>query len=87
MRTAVVMSWSGGKDSAMALHELLRTADYEVVELMATVSEEYRRVSHHGVREALLDEQAAAIGIPLLTKFTFHLEIQVDARMMFTKPL
>jgi uncharacterized protein (TIGR00290 family) len=66
MRTAVVMSWSGGKDSAMALHELLRTADYEVVELMATVSEEYRRVSHHGVREALLDEQAAAIGIPLL---------------------
>ena len=39
MRTAVVMSWSGGKDSAMALHELLRTADYEVVELMATVSE------------------------------------------------
>ena len=35
MRTAVVMSWSGGKDSVMALHELLRTADYEVVELMA----------------------------------------------------
>ena len=65
MRTPVVMSWSGGKDSAMALHELLRTADYEVVELMATVSEEYRRVSHHGVREELLDAQAAAIGIPL----------------------
>lgn len=65
MRTAVVMSWSGGKDSAMALHELLRTADYEVVELMATVSEEYRRVSHHGVREELLDAQARAIGIPL----------------------
>jgi uncharacterized protein (TIGR00290 family) len=65
MRTSVVMSWSGGKDSAMALHELLRAADYEVVELMATVSEEYRRVSHHGVREELLDAQAAAIGIPL----------------------
>jgi uncharacterized protein (TIGR00290 family) len=65
MRTPVVMSWSGGKDSAMALEELLRTADYEVVELMATVSEEYRRVSHHGVREELLDAQATAIGIPL----------------------
>lgn len=50
----------------MALHELSGTPDYEVVELMATVSEEYRRISHHGVREALLDEQAAAIGIPLL---------------------
>jgi uncharacterized protein (TIGR00290 family) len=65
MKTPVVMSWSGGKDSVMALHQLFRTADYEVVELMATVSEEYRRVSHHGVREELLDEQATAIGIPL----------------------
>lgn len=65
VRTPVVMSWSGGKDSAMALHELLRSADYEVLELMATVSEEYRRISHHGVREELLDAQAAAIGIPL----------------------
>jgi len=65
MQTPVVMSWSGGKDSVMALHELLRSADYEVVELMATVSEEYRRISHHGVREELLDAQAAAIRIPL----------------------
>jgi len=65
MRTPVVMSWSGGKDSVMALHELLGADDYEVIELMATVSEEYRRVSHHGVREELLDAQAAAIGIPL----------------------
>jgi uncharacterized protein (TIGR00290 family) len=65
MQIPVVMSWSGGKDSAMALHELLRTADYEVIGLMTTVSEEYQRISHHGVREALLDEQAEAIGIPL----------------------
>jgi len=65
MRTPVVMSWSGGKDSVMALHELLGASECEIVELMATVSEEYRRVSHHGVREELLDAQAAAIGIPL----------------------
>lgn len=65
MREPVVMSWSGGKDSAMALYDLLGNTDYEVVELMATVSEEYRRISHHGVREELLDAQAAAIGIPL----------------------
>jgi uncharacterized protein (TIGR00290 family) len=65
MKTPVVMSWSGGKDSAIALHELLRTADYEAIGLMTTVSEEYRRISHHGVREELLDEQARAIGIPL----------------------
>jgi uncharacterized protein (TIGR00290 family) len=65
MRTPVVMSWSGGKDSVMALHELLGASECEIVELMATVSEEYRRVSHHGVREELLDAQAATIGIPL----------------------
>ena len=60
-----MMSWSGGKDSAMALHELLRGANHEVVSLLTSVSEEYRRISHHGVRESLLDEQAKAIGIPL----------------------
>ena len=49
----------------MALHELLRDNDYEVVSLLTTVSDEFRRVSHHGVREPLLDEQANAIGIPL----------------------
>ena len=65
MKEPVVMSWSGGKDSAMALHELLRDDAYEVVSLLTSVSGEYRRISHHGVREALLDEQAEAIGIPL----------------------
>ena len=60
-----MLSWSGGKDSAMALHELLCGYGYEVVSLLTSVSEEYRRVSHHGVRESLLDEQAKAIGIPL----------------------
>jgi len=65
MKTPVVMSWSGGKDSAIALDELMKTGDYDVVSLMTTVSEEYRRISHHGVREALLDQQARAIGVPL----------------------
>ena len=60
----VVLSWSGGKDSAMALHELLRSDDYEVVSLLTTVSEEFRRISHHGVRESLLDQQAEAMGVP-----------------------
>jgi uncharacterized protein (TIGR00290 family) len=65
-RTAVVMSWSGGKDSALALHELRCDPRYEVVALMTSVSEEYRRISHHGVREELLEAQAAAIGLPLV---------------------
>src|SRR5258707_1860447 len=65
MKTPVVMSWSGGKDSAVALHELRKSPQYDVVALLTTVSEEYRRISHHGVREVLLDQQAEAIGIPL----------------------
>lgn len=65
MKTPVVMSWSGGKDSAVALHELIKGSDYEVVALMTSISEEYRRISHHGVREELLEEQAVSIGIPL----------------------
>ena len=59
------MSWSGGKDSAMALYELCRTGEYDIVALLTSVSEEYRRISHHGVRETLLEQQADAIGIPL----------------------
>jgi uncharacterized protein (TIGR00290 family) len=65
MKERVVMSWSGGKDSAVALHELLKSDQYEVVALLTTVSEEFRRISHHGVREELLEEQANAIGLPL----------------------
>ena len=56
----VVMSWSGGKDSALALHELRGDPRYQVVALMTSVSEEFRRISHHGVREELLEAQAEA---------------------------
>jgi uncharacterized protein (TIGR00290 family) len=65
MKEPVVISWSGGKDSVMTLHELLNSDEYEPVSLLTTVSEKYRRISHHGVRESLLDEQAKAINIPL----------------------
>jgi uncharacterized protein (TIGR00290 family) len=65
MPEKVVLSWSGGKDSAMALHALLRDDRYEVVGLLTSVAEEYKRISHHGVREELLDMQAESIGLPL----------------------
>ena len=61
----VVFSWSGGKDSALALHEIRRSGRYEVVALLTTVAEQYKRISHHGVREELLDMQAEAVGLPL----------------------
>lgn len=65
----VVMSWSGGKDSAMALYELQRDPRFEVVGLLTTLSREFRRISHHGVREELLEQQAEAIGLPLQKVF------------------
>jgi diphthamide synthase (EF-2-diphthine--ammonia ligase) len=50
----VLMSWSGGKDSCVALHELQRSGDYEVAGLMTTVTRDYDRISMHGVRRELL---------------------------------
>lgn len=62
---SIAMCFSGGKDSALALSELARAGTYSVDVLLTTVTGEYDRVSMHGVRRALLREQAAAIGIPL----------------------
>jgi uncharacterized protein (TIGR00290 family) len=64
MPEKVVFSWSGGKDSAMALHEIRQSGRYKIVALLTTVAEAYKRISHHGVREELLHQQAAAIGVP-----------------------
>jgi uncharacterized protein (TIGR00290 family) len=65
MRIPVVFSWSGGKDSAMALHRLQRDPEFEVIALLTTVTEEYERISMHGVRRELLQRQAQSIGLPL----------------------
>jgi uncharacterized protein (TIGR00290 family) len=65
MRTPVLFSWSGGKDSAMALHSLLQNPDFEVIALLTTVTEGYERISMHGVRRELLHRQAESIGLPL----------------------
>lgn len=58
-------NWSGGKDSALALYHLLDKKEYSVEKLLTNISSEFNRVSMHGVREKLLDQQAEAIGISL----------------------
>jgi len=58
------MSWSTGKDSAFALHEARRSGEVDVVGLLTTVTHAFGRVSMHGVREALLDRQTEALGLP-----------------------
>lgn len=62
----VVLSWSGGKDSSIALDRLRRDPRYDVVALLTSVTAEYDRISIHGVRRSLLEAQAAALGLPLL---------------------
>jgi uncharacterized protein (TIGR00290 family) len=64
-REPVLFCWSGGKDSAMALHALLQDRQVLVVALLTTVTEGYDRISMHGVRRELLQRQAQSIGLPL----------------------
>jgi uncharacterized protein (TIGR00290 family) len=61
----VLMCWSGGKDSALALHAALRDPQLRVVSLLTTVTDEYERISMHGVRVELLLQQAAMSGVPV----------------------
>ena len=65
MPEEVLFCWSGGKDSAMALHALQSAGESRVTALLTTVTEEYDRISMHGVRRVLLERQAASIGLPL----------------------
>jgi uncharacterized protein (TIGR00290 family) len=61
----ILLSWSGGKDSAWALHLLRQAGEFEVGGLLTTVNERFRRVAIHGFREELLERQAERAGLPL----------------------
>jgi uncharacterized protein (TIGR00290 family) len=64
VRRKALVAWSSGKDSAFALHEARRSEDLDVVGLLTTITEDYGRISMHGVREEILDCQAEALGLP-----------------------
>ena len=59
------MSWSGGKDSCLALYEVQQSPEYQVAALLTTITEDYDRISMHGVRRELLERQVAALGLSL----------------------
>ncbi|MCX8201767.1 MAG: ATP-binding protein, partial [Candidatus Caldarchaeum sp.] len=65
----IAVSWSSGKDSAMALEHVLRGGEFTVVGLLTTITESYMRVSKHGVRESLVEEQARSIGLQLFKTY------------------
>jgi uncharacterized protein (TIGR00290 family) len=65
MKERVLFSWSSGKDSGFALHELQRAGNAEVIALLTTITEGYQRISMHGIRAALLEQQAESMGLLL----------------------
>jgi uncharacterized protein (TIGR00290 family) len=60
-----LLSWSGGKDSCLALWELCQAEEWRVEALLTTVTRDYDRISMHGVRCSLLQRQAESLGLPL----------------------
>ena len=66
MTTPVALSWSGGKDSALTLQALRASGEYDVTALITSVTRGYERISIHGVRRSLLEQQAVALGLPLV---------------------
>ena len=65
MPEKIALSWSSGKDAALALYRLQK-AGYSVAQLLTTISADTFRVTTHGVRKTLLQQQAQSIGIPVL---------------------
>ncbi len=65
MSQKVLFTWSSGKDSALALYELLEKGGSTVVSFLTTLTEDYDRISMHGVRRVLLEQQAQSLGFPL----------------------
>ncbi|RFZ84740.1 diphthine--ammonia ligase [Mucilaginibacter terrenus] len=63
--TSCIFNWSGGKDSALALYHCLNNPELDIKYLVTTVNDAVDRISMHGVRTALLEQQAESISIPL----------------------
>jgi len=82
----LVMNWSGGKDSALALHYLQQQNGFEITSLLTSVNSQHDRISMHGVRRSLLEKQASAIAILLnILEVPGELSMQDYDRLMKSK--
>jgi len=61
----VLLTWSGGKDSALAFYYLKNSRQYQITSLLTTITKDYNRISMHGVRSILLDNQSESLGLPI----------------------
>jgi len=85
----VLFSWSGGKDSAISLYEIQKNKKYEIVSLLTTITEDYDRVSLHGVPRSLIEQQARSLGLAIeevfISKASSNEEYESKMRGILTK--
>jgi diphthine-ammonia ligase len=62
-------SWSGGKDSCLALYHAIRNGGRPTY-LLTMLGEDRQRSMSHGLPITIFQEQAKALGIPLITRAT-----------------
>lgn len=75
-RIKAVFNWSGGKDSALALHKALSCGQYEIVSLLTTINNDNKRSSMHAIPQSLIDAQARSIGLPM-----YYVPLKADGNM------
>ena len=89
-KSHILVSWSGEKDSALALHEYLKAYSCNAI-LFTTVTERHDRISMHGVRRILLERQADSLGIALekvlISKNTSNKAYESKMRQVLTRYL
>lgn len=61
----IILFWSGGKDCALALHEIKKADQFEIACIFTTLNVETNHVHFHGLPDKILVEQAKLLNIPL----------------------
>ena len=87
MKKKAIFNWSSGKDSALALYKILQEDKTEVVSLLTSVNQKYNRISMHGVRAELLEQQTESIGLPLYKMEIPEMPTMEDYEMVMRKTL
>jgi uncharacterized protein (TIGR00290 family) len=83
----VLVAWSGGKDSTLALAALRADPGYRVLGLLTTLTRDYDRISMHGVRRSVLEAQVHALGLPLIETSIGSSSTNADYEAAFTHGL
>lgn len=66
MPESIVIAWSGGKDSALALRAIRRSNAFQIAALITTFHRGRERNAMHGIAREIIQAQADALGLPLV---------------------